>query len=98
VGDVVYNNVVCACPLTIEDWMLNLSCGLVDDNYSLSPPAIAANTSPIRTVTTTRTEIVPGTYGKLKVYTSGDFGIDVCAKSELSDVIANLTLIRDALD
>lgn len=59
--------------------------------------ASEAPPSPVRTVTTTRQEIVPGRYGKLKVYVAGDFGIDVCTKDELSDAIARLTEIRDAM-
>lgn len=63
-------------------------------------------TSPVRTVTTTRREIVPGVYGRLRVSASITDSDDVCIEivggmafsgQELTAAIATLTEIRDAL-
>lgn len=54
-----------------------------------------SQTGPVRTVT--RHEIVPGVYGKVMVHPCGDYTIDQCTTDELTDAIATLTAIRNAM-
>lgn len=61
-----------------------------------------ANPSPVRTVTTTRHEIVPGVYGRVVVEreSNGDMVIDarnMITAGEITAAIQTLTAIRDAM-
>lgn len=65
-----------------------------------------AQPGPVRTVTTTRQEIVPGVYGRLRVSKSITDSDDVCidivggmvfSQHELTAIISTLQTIRDAM-
>lgn len=60
--------------------------------------ASSAPTSPVRTVTITRQEIVPGNYGRVRVTAGGYVYVNsLKSASELTAAIKTLTEIRDAL-
>lgn len=57
------------------------------------------NTSPVRTITKTRKEIVPGTYGAVKVLDGGDITlISTREPAELRAAAATFIELADALD
>ena len=82
------------------------SFGDDDGTWRIISRASDKPTSPVRTVTTTRKDVVPGVYGRLRVSASITDSDDVCIEivggmafsgQELTAAIATLTEIRDAL-
>lgn len=75
----------------IGDWKGNTNI------WRIISRANQAHNGPVRTVTRTTHEIVPGVYGKVHVHACGDFTIDPCAHDELAAAIDTLQTIRDAM-
>lgn len=76
--------------------------GCNDGKWRLATAASDTPASPVRTVTTTRQEIVPGVYGRVVVEreSNGDLVIDarnMQGVDELTAAINTLTEIRDAI-
>lgn len=79
------------------NWLhLPFRVGVPERKISNAPKA--PQPSPVRTVTTTRQEIVPGVYGKVKVTAGGYVHVNsMSCAYELTAAIQTLTAIRDAM-
>ena len=91
---------------TVGEWIFNFEpdgkVALMEtDKYIYENRIELATNSPVRETTVVKKEIIPGTYGDVKIWPAGTIcihGMSGTDKKRLAEAIKTLQLIHDALE